>query len=155
MKYQFGEFEARHENPIWRDCADFILSAFLGTKDGRNEWEQLWAKRISTTRFKLCCIPFFAKDLALGDEVETDSDFVVQRVVLPSGNYTFHAWLGGQPNDVRTKVLKKLEAINADMEWSSENLVALSAPSDRAQGLADCLASFEAAGELQYETGRS
>lgn len=155
MKYQIGDYEAVHEEPIWRDRANFILSAFLGVKNGRNEWEQLWAERISETQFRLCCIPFFAKDLALGDEVETDSDFVVRSIARPSGNYTFRVWLGGQSGEVRTKVTAKLEALGVDMEWSSKNLLALSVSSERAQELADRLAAFESAGELEYETGRS
>lgn len=155
MKYQNGDYEALHEKPIWRDRANFILSAFLGVKNGRNEWEQLWAERVSETQFRLCCIPFFAKDLALGDEIDTDSDFVVRSVVRPSGNYTFRVWLGEQSGEVRTKVLAELEALGADMEWSSENLLALSVSSEQAQELADSLATFESAGELKYETGRS
>ena len=155
MKYQNGDYEALHENPIWRARADFIIAAFLGMKEGKNEWEQLWAERVSPTQFRLCCIPFFAKDIALGDEVEVDSNFVVRAVVRPSGNYTFRVWLGGQPESVRVKVHESLKASGADMEWSSNNLLALSIASDQAQQLADCLAEHEAAGQLQYETGRS
>ena len=41
------------------------------------------------------------------------------------------------------------------MEWSSENLLALSAPEAEALRLADHLHSREQQGLLQYETGRS
>jgi hypothetical protein len=155
MKYQNGDYEALHESPIWRDRADFILSAFLGAKNGKNEWEQLWGERVSETQFRLCCIPFFAKDLALGDEVDTDPDFVVRSVVRPSGNYTFRVWLGGQSGEVRVNALTKLETLGVDIEWSSENLLALNVSPEHAQGLADSLATLESAGELKYESGRS
>lgn len=55
--------------------------------DGDNV-EQLWTKRVGTHEFELCCIPFFAYDLALGDVVHANesSGWVIQSVVRRSGN---------------------------------------------------------------------
>lgn len=49
-----------------------------------------------TTRFDyIFGVPFFVRDLALGDEVETNADLVLGRVIQPSGHVTFRVWFGG------------------------------------------------------------
>lgn len=156
MKYQPGEYEAVHQEPIWRDRADFVFAAHLGTKDGKSEWEQLWGERTAARRFILCCIPFFARDLALGDEVETDADFVLQQVVHRGGQTTFRVWFGGQGSTARQELVKEIEAMMPLMEWSSENLLALSVrDGDEAQKVSDYLQAREEQGLLQYETART
>jgi len=156
MKYQAGEYEAVHHSPIWRDRANFVLAAHLGMKDGKNEWEQLWGQKTGPQRFILCCIPFFARDVALGDEVETDADFVLTRVVQPSGQVTFRVWFGGQEAATREELIREIAGLEPLMEWSSENLLALSAlDGPEAQRLADYLHARERQGLLEYETGRS
>ena len=128
----------------------------LGTKDGKNEWEQLWGKKTETHRFILCCIPFFAHDIALGDEVETDPDFVLQRVVHHAGQTTFRVWFVAQGTATREALVREIEAMKPLMEWSSENLLALSVPDgEEAQKIADYLQACEKQGVLQYETGRT
>lgn len=155
MKYQAGEYEAVHQLPIWRDRANFVFTAHLGMEDGKNEWEQLWGQRTTDHRFILCCIPFFVRDIALGDEVEIDTDFVLQKVIRHSDQVTFRAWFGDQDSDTRQELAREIEEMKVLMEWSSENLLALSVPEVEAQRLADYLYSREQWGLLQYETGRS
>lgn len=155
MKYQEAEYEATHSSPVWRDRSNFVFAAYLGTKDGKNEWEQLWGQKVAPQRFVLCCIPFFVQDVALGDEVETDGDLVLQRVVRPSGQVTFRVWFGGQDATRRDGLVREIEAMKPLMEWSSANLLALSVPAAEAQQLADYLQLRENEGLLQYETGRS
>ena len=55
---------------------------------GDGNFEQLWTTRVGENRFELCCIPFFAYDLALGDVVRADAatGYVVQAVEQRSGN---------------------------------------------------------------------
>lgn len=155
MKFQSGEYEAAHKEPVWRDRADFIFAAHLGTKSGKNEWEQLWGKKTEAPhRCVVCCIPFFLYDIALGDEVEIDADFVLQRVVRSSGQVTFRVWFGGQNTTMREVLVRDIEAMKPLMEWSSENLLALSVSETEAQPLADYLHSSEQQGLLRYETGR-
>jgi len=105
----------------------------------------------------ICCIPFFAFNIALGDEVETDDDYVVQRVVTASGQYTFRVWFGDSTYpEIKDEVVKHMESLAIEIEWSSENLLALSAPdADQAQQLADYLHSRQSAAHLMYETGRT
>lgn len=154
--FRRDDYVAIHENPVWRDKSDFIIRAYLEEKDGRNEWEQLWAKQIDDRRFSICCIPFFAYDLALADDVETDGDYVVQSVVKPSGQVTFRAWFGNSAKrGAKDEVLRQLGAIGPLLEWSSANLLAISAvDAVQAQQVADCLHSSQNAGNLIYEIGR-
>ena len=156
MKRQAGDFVAVHQDPIWRDRANFIFFVPIGTQDGKAEWEQVWGTQTAEQRFVLCCIPFFVYGLALGDEVETDTDFVVQRVVQASGQITFRVWFGSQPAATRHELVREIEAMTPLLEWSSENLLALSARDEtEAQKIADYLQAREEQGLLQYENGRA
>lgn len=153
--YQGGDYEAVHRNPLFRDRADFIISAYLGEKDSHSEWEQLWVKRLGERRFSLCCIPFFSYDLALDDEVETDENYVVKTVVKASGQHTIRIWFGNSPSPaVKVDVLQRLEKLGVQLEWSSDNLLAISAcNSERAQEVQNYLYTRQSAGDLIYETG--
>ncbi len=155
-----GEF-AVHPNPVWRDRADFIIHAEVGGRDPARRFEQLWTRRVGPNRFEICCIPFFAYDLALGDEVETAArsgrQFLLSRVIIPSGHYTFRVWFGESSHpSSRDEVVRELARLGCELEWSSENLVAVDAPSvEVAQGAADLLLDHERQGHLVYETGRT
>jgi len=154
--YQADVYVAVHRSPVWRDKANFIIKSCLGQKDGRNEWEQLWALDLGDRRFLLCCIPFFSFDLALGDEVETDGNFVVQRVTKTSGQYTFRIWFGDSTHiGIREEVLQQMKGLSAELEWSSENLLAISVSAEQAQQVADYLYAEQDARKLIYETGRT
>lgn len=155
MKHQAGEHVAVHSLPIWRDRANVVFAAHQGTKDGKNEWEQLWGQEVAPQRYVVCCIPFFIYDVALGDEVEIDANFVLQRVVRLSGQVTFRVWFRGQDAVKLQNLVREIEAMKPLMEWSSENLLALSVPEVEAQRIADYLQIRENEGLLQYETGRS
>lgn len=65
-----------------------MLRAALHDIEGEDNYEQLWTKRVGEDRFEVCCIPFFAYDLALGDIVRADarSGYVIQSVEMRSGN---------------------------------------------------------------------
>ena len=62
---------AIHLNPAWRDRANFIAFVSIELDEPGERWEQLWARQIANNLFEICCIPFFAYDLALGDQVDT------------------------------------------------------------------------------------
>jgi hypothetical protein len=155
MNYKEGDYEASHPAPVWQERANFILAAHLGTKDGRDEWEQLWGEESGPNRYILCCIPFFAYDIALGDEVETDSASILKKVIRRSGQITFRAWIVDQSTENRQSIVSQAKDAGALLEWSSENLLALSVSESDANKVADLLHLHEQGGRLQYETGRS
>lgn len=155
--FRTGDYVVVHNNPVWRDKANFIIRAYLEEKNSRNEWEQLWAIRLGDRRFCIGCIPFFAFDLALGDEVETDDNYVVQQVIKPSGQYTFRIWFGNTTYpEIKDEVLTHMDNLAAQVEWSSDNLLAISAhDAVQAQQVADYLHAQQITGSLTYETGRT
>jgi hypothetical protein len=154
MKYQAGDYEAVHQTPIWRERANFIFSAFLGTKNGKNEWEQLWGERIGPRKFILCCIPFFAYDLALGDEIDTGDNFVFKEVTKTSGQITFRVWFGEIPQIQRDVIVEKIVKFNSLLEVSSKNLLGISVSSNKdTEYLYKYLYFKEKCGLLTFEIG--
>lgn len=156
-RYKPGDYEARHNEPVWRSRANFVIAADIASNPDKREWEQLWARKLSETRFEICCIPFFAYDLALGDEVETDGDHVLRRVAKPSGHSTFRVWFGhsADPGD-RDRVMEVLQREGCEHEWSSENLLAIDAPTQKtALAIADALAALQREGQVTFETART
>lgn len=64
---------AADSNPVRRPVPAFMLRASLDDVEGGDSYEQLWARRVGEDRFEVCCVPFFAYDLALGDIVRADA----------------------------------------------------------------------------------
>lgn len=146
-----------HEDPVWRDRADFIVNAPLA-EDGR--FEQLWCRRLSDDTFEVCCIPFFLYDVALGDTVRTEATksrtYLVSKVLVASGRYVFRVHFDRSMLRHRDEVVAELMAMGALVEWSSPSMFAVDAvDADHAQRVADVLFAHEQAGRLVYETGRS
>ena len=108
-----------------------------------------------------CCIPFFASDLALGDELSTrrenDRLFVVDKVIKPSNHRTFRVWFDdSQGPAIRDYVIDHLRRLEGRFEWFSGNLLAVDVETGRAaQALADFLHDQEHLQALTYETGRT
>lgn len=139
-----------HANPVWRSRANFIVAIKLDEVGFR---EQLWARQVADRRFELCCIPFFAYDLALGDVVETDNCYTIRKVVKPSGRYVFRAWFG-EAGGSHAEVIEALERVGAQTECYSTNLIAIDASgAHQVQLVADLLHCYETQHRLTYETG--
>ncbi len=142
-----------HAEPIWREKADFVIQ--MPVPGDTPAFEQLWARRCGEATFEICCIPFFVYDVALGDIVETDGDYIVKRVMEPSGRYVFRVWFGNSFYP-RSELESELLELGALLEWSSENLCAVDATDlSHAEVVADCLDRFERLQGVSYETGRS
>jgi len=149
---------AVHLSPVRRDRANFIIRASIEEANSPRRFEQLWVRQLRQTRFEICCIPFFVYDLALGDEVETDSEeFLIDCVIQPSGGYTFRAWFGDSSDaGARDEVIATLRRLGSEFEWYSPNLLAIDAADEgRAQAVADLLQEREQHGRLAFETGRT
>lgn len=131
----------------WKERPAYNVSSSCGREDSGNN------------RFEVCCIPFFVRDLALGDVVTTSAteglEYVVAKVVAPSGRYVFRVWFG-ESFHPRDEIASDLSALGSLIEWSSRNLLAIDAVDrDHAQRVADVLMELENVGHLIYETGRS
>jgi hypothetical protein len=147
-----------HNHPVWRDRSDFIIHVPLPEDDKPWRFEQLFARRISEDEFEVCCIPYFAYDMALGDIVRTSArgsrKYVVEEVVTRSGRFVFRVWFGSQEAD-RQFVAEQLTEMGALLEWRTINLLAVDAANEQlAQVVANWLQNQENLGNLVYETGK-
>jgi hypothetical protein len=120
---------AAHPNPVRRPRPSFMLRAALDDVGGEENYEQLWTKRLDDDRFEVCCIPFFAYDLALGDVVRADAGtgYVIQSVTQRSGHGVIRVAVK-QPGDVDAlhlqlhDLLGRLEYLH---EWFAPGYVAI------------------------------
>src|SRR5688500_17358784 len=89
---------AVHLNPVWRDRAAFIIYCDIREKGQRLKWEQLWCRRVKPTIVELCCIPVFARNLALGDHVSIPErpHYTLQNVIHRSGHATFRMFIDSE-----------------------------------------------------------
>jgi hypothetical protein len=148
--------EAIHSEPVWRERSNFIIAVEVDPADTDVTTEQLWARKVDDRHFELCCIPFLAYDLALGDVVETDAGYTVQRVSTPSGRYVFRVSFERGNHGNRDSTVEALQALGAQVEWSSPSLLAVDARDQvHAQQIADHLNEQETAQRLMYETGKT
>jgi hypothetical protein len=142
---------AVHPDGLWRDRADFVLGARLDDVPGHPDaWEQLWARRVGDF-FEICCIPFFAYDLALGDVVAIDEDLRITGVRASGGHRTFRLTLDGQPPEQREQVHADLHAMGAGFECRG-GLMAVDAGDDAvAEGVWALLVSLHDAHGVAIE----
>jgi Domain of unknown function (DUF4265) len=160
--------EATHGAPVWGYQADTVVTAAVDDDGGTGAAvgaaaglatgvvrERLAARRVAEHRFELCCIPFLAHGLALGDVVATDDDHVVTGVVEPSGRAVFRVSFEASAAAARAAVARDLTYFGCLLEWSSPRLLAVDAEPARAGGVADYLAGRELRGDLVVEAGRT
>jgi hypothetical protein len=123
---------ATHEAPVWKERADFLIFADLSSSGMAGRWEQLWAHHASDDEFVLCCIPYFAYGLALGDTVRTRSlagkKYVVTDVVARTGRRALRLWLKDTTAGGRGRVLEYVQTCAPLHEWSSDNLLVIDVP---------------------------
>ncbi|WP_433161676.1 DUF4265 domain-containing protein [Kribbella sp. CA-247076] len=147
--------EAVHREPVWRDRSNFVIATRIEPGQSGVSTEQLWARCIDDLHYELCCIPFFAYDLALGDVVEVDASYMVRRVTKGSGRSVFRVYFGRSEHPT-AEIVEHLTGLGGLVEWSSENLLAVDAPDQAtAQPIADYLQEQEDLGRLMYETGKT
>lgn len=156
-----GEKIATHDFPAWREKADFIIASRLGEELGIDdffEWEQLWARKVDSHSFELCCIPFFAYGMALGDVVETkrleSRNYVVNKVIRHSGRKTFRVFFQSL---VRwSETIDEIISLGCTVEvrWEQSKLVAVDAASLTDFNLLTAyLAQLEKQNEITWENG--
>ncbi len=150
-----------HENPVWREKADFIIHAMVDSEDKILRFEQLWVRRINSgeNNFEICCIPFFLYNLSLGDKVRTKArhgkKYIFQEVIERSGHQTFRIWFNKKDED-RFQIINELKEMGCLLEWQTPkgSLLAIDVSSNELGGkVAHYLFEKEQQGLLIYETG--
>lgn len=150
---------ATHDDPVWRGDANFLIFADLSNEEMPGRWEQLWAHRLGENEFRLCCVPFFAYGLALGDRVATaprdDKKYVIQSTIAESGHATYRVWFGDAENADATRDMVEMYAKTKRwlFEWSSNNLLAFDIPSGQNEAEIEAFVSEHAHLGIKLESG--
>ena len=145
--------EIQHFNPIWKTRADFIIAGSVHVDD-ETIIEQLWAKRLDSHLFELCCIPFHLYNLSLGDTVHVNDDFVVDQLITPSGRYVFRVFK--EDGSLRgNEMVNQVERLGGAFEWNTDSFAAVDAVNlSCASAIARLLMDLQGAGQIHFDTGR-
>ena len=151
----------KHPQPVWGDRADFMLQLRIETGnpqvDAEPRYEELPVQNLGDGFCRICCIPIFLYDLALGDVLKINNG-QLEGVAQESGHHTFRAYFGRAFMPAARSVLIDELAIMPGVftEWYSNDLLGLSAENDAvANERARWLETAMSRGQLQYETGRT
>jgi hypothetical protein len=128
---------------------------------GQVRWEGLLARRVAEDRARICAVAFWLYDLNLGDEVSlvesAEGALVADGVVRDAGTTRFRViFEGAADDDERWRdLMVELEPYGCWFDVRSPGFVAISAPPEHGQAVANHLAEPERRAELRYETGRT
>lgn len=149
---------AVHREPVWQARADFLVHCDLSHDGMPGRREQLWCRKISESTLEICCIPFFAYGLALGDCVEfrasRDGDLLVGRVTRPSGHWVLRIALSDDTRleTLHTAIHERLVLGGFLHEWHATGYVAVDLQSDdQERQLTSFLGPYFTAGRLVFE----
>lgn len=151
-----------HEQPIWRDRGNITIALKLTAAENGVlvPVEHFWCKQIGDNYVELCCIPFFAYNLALGDQFELIPDqelYGFAGMVKHSGRSTFRVWFGDTPNSaIKAKIASEISNLGCLMEWYPPDLLAVDAESDdQQQAVLRLLEQKRYLNHVQFEIAKS
>ena len=123
---------ATHNSPAWGPRSNFIIRADLSSDGMPGRLEQLWVRKIEPTVFEICCIPFFTYGLALGDKVQSSSDYTIQNITEKGGHKTLRIAVANQEKqDYLHQVLHDwVESTGLLYEWYAPGYLAVDLPPD-------------------------
>jgi hypothetical protein len=124
-------------------------------------WEQLWVEKTKDNEFILCCIPFFAYGIALGDEVSVrrgqEFDWLVDAVLEDAGEVAVRAALISDDwSEVAEGLIEYTDRTGLPWEIHNQRYVAISCPrsADSLQVLVNGLESLERNRKIEYELSK-
>jgi hypothetical protein len=99
-----------------------------------NKLEQLWLREVSEG-YEVCCIPFWAYGMALGDTVAVSEDNRVTCVIAKSGRYVLRVMFAqpGLSSEFRERLQAALTAAGLMYEWDGDRYIVLDIP-EKPQG---------------------
>lgn len=146
---------ATHKHPAWITKADCIIRISLDDHEMLGRSEQLWAREISEHVFELCCIPFFPYGFALGDYVEVDEEYWIQRIVEKKGHRTLRIAVADDnpQSDENHRVLHSwVENTKHDYEFHTSAYLAVDLPPDCKEiEFDEQMAKLELSGDIAVE----
>lgn len=144
---------AKHESPV--RPADWVVSVDLNTHGMPGDFEQFWARKLGENLFEVCCIPFFAYGISLGDLVTTNTDGYVESVVQRSGHRTLRVAIPDKDRLDRVHEIVHEWLLQRELhcEWYSGAYVAVDCSPSNSVSATDVrwLESLAARGDLTFE----
>jgi|GEM_PF-922724 len=153
----------KHPNPAWKEIGNSLITLSITPPGHSSVIEELFCHQLGDKLYKLCCIPFYAYRIALGDEFEVEADlksgeglYIINQVKKSLGHSTFRAWFGGTGNpSTKTEVYQEIEKLGCLMEWHPSELLAIDAETKiQAKEVFKLLHLREQKGELKYEVAQ-
>ncbi len=142
---------ATHDPP--RGGADFLIRVDLSDHEMPGRSEQLWTRQVGELRFVVCSVPFFAYGMAVGDEVATDTNYVLTEVVKRSGRQVLRVALTAKSAAVlHDDIHRLLASLELEHEWHRTGYVAIDLPGDEVpERLLAFLQEHQLLNELAFE----
>lgn len=144
-----------HESPVRQGDSDYIARADLAPFGFEGEAEQFWLKRLEDGSFEMCCIPFRAYGISLGDIVTLSPDGAeIARLVRKSGRKVLRVFLLETPDvlSVAREFDAEVSRLGLLGEWSGDRHAAIDVPvGAEVAGLIGLLEREEAASRAFWE----
>ncbi|MFJ8495930.1 DUF4265 domain-containing protein [Streptomyces sp. NPDC094038] len=122
-----------HEEPVWRGGTHFMAMVDLTPFDLPGMLEQLWLREANGEGvYEICCIPFYAYGVALGDVIEKGGSGSVDRVIEKSGRRVLRV-LFSEPrpvDDGRLALRRAVDSAGLLSEWNGDSHVAIDVPDE-------------------------
>ncbi|MFF7993249.1 DUF4265 domain-containing protein [Kitasatospora xanthocidica] len=120
-----------HEDPVWRNEKNYIAMVDLAPFDLPGMLEQLWLRELeSGAGYEVCCIPFYAYGLALGDVVVKSESNTVDSLIGKSGRRVLRI-LFAEPRpstDSRSALRSAVDSAGLLGEWNGDRHIAIDVP---------------------------
>jgi hypothetical protein len=152
-----------HEAPVAAAEADCVVLAAIDRPGLPIRVEALAARRLDDDLYEICCVPFFAEDIAFGDTVHAPVAHTggltrptFSEVIEPSGHICLRVWFprDTDPTD-RLAVEADVDSHGGRIERLGEDLLAIDVPEHASVAVSDVLEQWEARGAISYETGHT
>ncbi|MHB9861201.1 DUF4265 domain-containing protein [Streptomyces sp. YIM S03343] len=123
-----GIIYVSHEDPAWRGDNNFMAMVDLTPFDLGGMIEQVWLRKDEEgCGYEVCCIPFYAYGLALGDVVEKTDSNTAGDLVSKSGHRVLRVFFAEpRPStDSRSALSTAVESAGLLSEWNGDRHVAI------------------------------
>ncbi|WP_285644444.1 DUF4265 domain-containing protein [Lentzea sp. NBRC 102530] len=121
-----------HEDPVWRAENSHLAMVDLAPFDLQGMREQLWLREtVDDGEYEICCLPFYAYGLALGDVVGKSGSENVGTVIRKSGRRVLRIMFAEprfQEGDSRAVLREVLDAAGLLSEWNGDRFIAIDVP---------------------------
>ncbi|MFK0106415.1 DUF4265 domain-containing protein [Streptomyces sp. NPDC091217] len=120
-----------HEEPAWRGSGHYMAMVDLAVFDLPGMREQIWLRETGVAgEYEVCCIPFYAYGMALGDVVGKSAADMIGQSIRKSGRRALRVlFTAPRPlNDSRSALRAALDSVGLLSEWNGDRQVAIDVP---------------------------